>query len=110
MPWSEEQARLTQEARLHIASPEEVYRELQEIAKKPRGQLMGRDDKIEAALVERNQPLINLGLASFGTNEEVLKALYKHSLEPPRDATDAQYKRGLRIGCLSNEAVTAAHF
>jgi hypothetical protein len=110
MPWSEEQARLTQEARLHIASPEEVYRDLQEIAKKPRGQLMGRDDKIEAALVERNQPLINLGLVSFGTNKEVFKALYKHSLEPPRDATDAQYKRGLRIGCLSNEAVTAAHF
>src|SRR5262245_12795620 len=109
MQWSDEQSRLTQEARLLIASPEEVYRELQEIAKKPRGHLIGRDDKIEAALVERNLPLINLALASFGTNKEVFKALYKHSLEPAHDATDAQYKRGIRIGCLSNEAVTTAH-
>jgi hypothetical protein len=109
MPWSEEQARLMQEARLHIASPEAVYRELKEIANKPRVQLFGRKDEIEATLIERNEPLINLGLACFGTNEEVYKALYKHSVEPPRGATDAQYKRGLRIGCLSNKSVATAH-
>ena len=114
MPWSQRQAQLTKEAWLHIASPEEVYRELQEvakeIAKKPFVERFDRvlaNDEIELTLIERNQPLINLGLACFGTNWEVCRALYKHSLEPARDATDAQYKRGLRIGCLSNESVAA---
>jgi hypothetical protein len=67
-------------------------------------------DAIEALLVERNDPLINLGLACYGTNEEVFKALYKHGLAKPTDAVDERYKRGLRIGCLSNRAVPAANF
>jgi hypothetical protein len=71
MPWEEEQERLTQEARLNAASPEEVLRELKRIAQKPR---YGRNKAIEALLVERNDPLINLGLASYGTNEEVFTA------------------------------------
>src|SRR5262249_39684024 len=110
MPWSDEQERLTQEARLSVASPEEVLRELKRIAQKPRIELFGRDKTIEALLVERNEPVINLGLACYGTNEEVFKALYKHGLEKPADATDERYKRGLRIGCLSNTSVPAAHF
>ena len=109
MPWEEEQERLTQEARLSVASPEEVLLELKRIAQKPRFELMGRD-AIEALLVERNDPLINLGLACYGTSEEVFKALYKHGLAKPADAADERYKRGLRIGCLSNRSVPAAHF
>ena len=65
----DEQARLTREARLHTASPEEVYRELQEVANKPRGELMARDDKVEAALVERNQPLINPIMSELSANK-----------------------------------------
>jgi hypothetical protein len=110
MPWTDEQARLTQEARLHIASPEEVYRELQQIPQNARFELLVRNDEIEAALVERNEPLINLGLACYGTNKEVFKALFQHALGAPRDKADAQYRRGLRIGCLSNGSVPAAHF
>jgi hypothetical protein len=101
MPWEEEQERLTQEARLNVASPEEVLRELRRIAQKPRYE---RDKAIEALLVERNDPLINLGLACYGSNEEVLVALYKHGLEKPTDAADERYRRGLRIGCLSNRS------
>jgi hypothetical protein len=108
MPWGEEQERLTQEARLNVASPEEVLRELKRIAQKPRFELLGRDEAIEALLVERNDPLINLGLACYGTNKEVYTALYKHGLEKPTDAADERYKRGLRIGCLSNRSVPAA--
>jgi hypothetical protein len=109
MPWGDEQERLTQEARLSVASPEEVLRELKRIAQQPGFELMGRDEAIEALLVERNDPLINLGLACYGTNKEVFTALYKHGLEKPADATDERYKRGLRIGCLSNQSVPAAH-
>jgi hypothetical protein len=111
MPWEEEQERLTQEARLSVVSPEEVVRELKRIAQKPRYELLGRDNKaIEALLVERNDPVINLGLACYGTSKEVFTALYKHGLEKPTDVADARYKRGLRIGCLSNRSVRAAHF
>jgi hypothetical protein len=110
MPWGEEQERLTQEARLHAASPEEVFRGLRRIAQQPRFEVRGRDEAIEALLVERSHPLINLGLACYGTSEEVFKALYKHGLEKPADAADERYKRGLRIGCLSNRSVRAAHF
>jgi hypothetical protein len=102
MPWGDEQERLTQEARLSVASPEEVLRELKHIAQKPR---FVRDKAIEAVLVERNDPLINLGLACYGTSSEVFTALYKHGLEEPVDAADERYKRGLRIGCLSNQSV-----
>jgi hypothetical protein len=109
MPWGDEQERLTQEARLSVASPEEVLRELKRIAQKPRIELFGRDEAIEALLVERNEPLINLGLACYGTSKEVFTVLYKHGLEKPADATDERYKRGLRIGCLSNTSVPAAH-
>jgi hypothetical protein len=108
MPWGEEQERLTQEARLSVASPEEVVLELKRIAQQPRLELRGREP-IEALLVERSHPLINLGLACYGTSEEVFKALYKHGLEKPADVADERYKRGLRIGCLSNRSVPAAH-
>jgi hypothetical protein len=102
MPWEEEQERHTQEARLSVASPEDVLRELKRIAQKPPHELRVRDEAIQALLVERNDPLINLGLACYGISKEVFKALYKHGLEKPVDAADERYKRGLRIGCLSN--------
>jgi hypothetical protein len=110
MPWGEEQERLTQVARLNAASPEEVFRELKRTAPKSRIELLGRDKALEAGLVERNDPLINLGLACYGTNEEVFTALYKHGLAKPADAADERYKLGLRIGCLSNRSVVAAHW
>jgi hypothetical protein len=84
MPWEDEQERLTQEARLSVASPEEVVRELKRVAQKPRGELFGRE-AIEALLLERNDRVINLGLASYGTSADVFRALYKHGLEKPAD-------------------------
>jgi hypothetical protein len=107
MPWGEEQERLTEEARLSVASPEDVVRELKRVAQKSRGELRGRK-ALEALLVERNDRLINLGLACYGTSDEVFQALYKHGLEKPADVADERYRRGLRIGCLSNR--TVAHW
>jgi hypothetical protein len=48
--------------------------------------------------------------ACYGANEEVFAALYKHSLAPAKDEKDAQYKKGLQIGCLSNTTLPAAQF
>ena len=99
MSWEEEQERLTLEARLLASSPEAVFEELKELSAKTRAQRWWKnfDDKYEIGLVSRNERLINLGLAAYGT-----KALYKHGLEPAKDVSDASYKEGLRIGCLSN--------
>ena len=107
--WEEEQDRLTLEARLLASSPEAVFDELKKLSAKTRAQPFwnNRNDKYEIGLVDRNERLINLGLAAYGTNKEVLKALYQHALEPAQDVFDAGYKKGLRIGCLSNSTAPA---
>jgi hypothetical protein len=68
MPWSQEQERLTQQARLQIASPEEVYRELQEMTNKPRGELTVGDAAEAEAL------LCNPSVA-----DQLLVDLYAHT-------------------------------
>jgi hypothetical protein len=111
MSWEEEQERLVRQARLYTASPEAVFEELKRLGRLRKIELLTvSDEAVEPALLERNEPLINLGLACYCTHREVFKALYKHSLSPVRDEADMHYKRGLRIGCLSNQVVTRAHF
>ena len=97
MNWEEEQERLTLEARLLASSPEAVFEELKTLSLKTRAQPLNSGDKYEISLINRNERLINLGLAAYGTNKEVLKALYKHGLEPAQ-------------GRLSTSTVREAHF
>jgi hypothetical protein len=106
-----EQDQLIKQARLHLSPPEVVFEELKKQAQRSRREWFSYDDaKIEPMLLERNEPLINLGLACFGANREVFQALYKHSLTQPENGMDAIYKGGLRIGCLSNQIVAKVHF
>ena len=109
--WEAEQETLMLEARLLASRPEVAFDELKRLSEKIRAGTwdLEEEDKHEIALVSRNERLINLGLAAFGTNKEVTKALYKHALEPAEDASDASYKEGLRIGCLSNNTLPAVH-
>jgi hypothetical protein len=109
MSWREDRDALTQKARLFLASPEVVFQELKKLDQGSERRWWDRNDTFEPTLVERNDPLINLGLACFGANKDVLSALYKHSLLPATSTADAVYKEGLRIGCLSNTAVEKAH-
>ena len=82
MNWEEELHRLTLEARLLASSPETVFEELKKLSAKTKAQPFWNNwnDKYEIGLVDRNERLINLGLAAYGTNKQVLKALYKHGL------------------------------
>ena len=105
MPWTSQQDALNQEARLFLASPEVVFDELKKLSAKAE---FGKNDRLENVLIKRNHPLINLGLACYGANKEVFASLYKYSLAPAKDEKDAQYKKGLRIGCLSNSTLAAA--
>jgi hypothetical protein len=110
MNWEEEQQNLMREARLLSSNPEAVVEELKALSARTRAQPWWNSygDKYEISLFNRNERLINLGLAAYGTNKEVLKALYKHGLEPAEDASDATYKEGLRIGSLSNSTAPEA--
>jgi hypothetical protein len=89
---------------LFLASPEVVFQELKKLSA-TKSNLLGRDGGLETVLVKRNQPLINLGLASYGANKDVVAGLYKHALEAPKNEADAKYKEGIRIACLSNTTV-----
>src|SRR5262249_2489585 len=112
LSWEDEQEKLILEARLLASSPEVVFEELKKLSAKtvahPWWNTSGED--YEISLVSRNERLINLGLAAYGTNKGVLSALYKLGLEPAQDASDASYKEGLRIGCLSNRTAPEAHW
>jgi hypothetical protein len=112
MPWAEEQDKATLEARLFHSSPEAVFQELKERATTIRANRgRGRPDvnfaqeNAEAVLLERNDPLINLGLACFGTNREVFEALYRRGKDLASDVADERDKKALRIGCLSNHTI-----
>jgi hypothetical protein len=110
MSWEDQQNRITREGRLFLAAPEVVFDELKELSRRNRREILSSGtEALEATLIQRNEPLINLGLACYATNKDVFTALYKHSKEPPRDNADAIYKRSLRLGCLSNQTLTAAH-
>jgi hypothetical protein len=105
-----EQDQLINQARLQLSAPEVVFEELKKQAQRSRSEWYSYDYKsIEPMLLERNAPLINLGLACFGASSEVFQALYKHSLTQPENETDAIYKNGLRVGCLSNQVVAKMH-
>src|SRR5258705_13787616 len=110
MSWENEQDRIVRGGRLYSAPPELVFAELKDLSRRNRGEILSsKTEALETLLVERNDPLINLGLACYGTNKHVFTALYKHSLEPARDIADGLYKRNLRMGCLSNQTITAAN-
>jgi hypothetical protein len=67
--------RLTKQTRLHLSPPEVVFEEFRKQAQWSRSEWFSYDDKeIEPTLLERNEPLINLGLACFGANPEVFIA------------------------------------
>ena len=111
MSFETEQDQFIKQARLYLAPPNTVYEELRRQAERTRTEWFAYDDKkIEPLLVNRNEPLINLGLAAFGANQDVFSALYEHSHVPPENDADTAYKRGLRIGCLTNRILPKIHF
>ena len=93
------------EACLIVASPEHVLAELEKYSVEYIS-IFGGDSDLEQSLLARNDPLIDIGLARYAREEEVVAALYQKSLAKPADHLQERYFRGLRIACLSNEVVT----
>ena len=93
------------EARLIVARPEQVLVELEKYGDELKKSVFGGDEDLEKSLLARGEPLIDLGLARYAGDKEVVAALYQKSLAVPAGHLQERYVRGLRIACLSNEVV-----
>lgn len=97
----------TRLARLLVAAPEVVYEELKhysaEVIKAP---YRAGSKELEKALLTRDDPLINLGLASFGCTPEVVGVLWRRGMGLGNDV----FGEGLRIAVLSNETLDSRAF
>lgn len=90
MAWDDKTPALVTQARLLNLPPATVYEELKQYAAYQAESSFRQDNKLEEALLPRNDPLICLGLAQYGTSDKVAAVLYKlmpwaaHELEPAR--------------------------
>lgn len=89
------------EAHLIVASPEAVWSALQNYGSDPKTRYFS-DADLEKSLLARTHPLIDLGLARYGGEREVVAALYKKTFDKGADHLQQRYLRGLRLACLSN--------
>lgn len=104
MAWDTEAHRRITLAKLKFAPPDSVYAALRDYSDHVGGPFFfSADEELENTLLARNDPLINLGLARYAANETVLGALYRRGLE---GTGDPDYDKGLRLGCLSNRALS----
>jgi hypothetical protein len=110
MPEMDEQHRRIREARLLVSRPEDVFEELKRYAEQIKsGTFSAVDEQLEKSLAGRTDPLIDLGLARFGSDKDIVGELYEKALAPAKTAFEARYRKGLRIACLSNQSVPIHH-
>jgi hypothetical protein len=107
MPEMDEEGRRIREARLLVSRPEDVFEELKRYAEQIKSGTFSRlvDEQLEKSLAGRTDPLIDLGLARFGSDKDIVGELYEKALAPAKTALEARYRKGLRIACLSNQSV-----
>lgn len=69
------------------------------------------DDELEKSLLARNDPLIDMGLAQYATNGDVLKSLYRKTIASDTSShLKTRYRNGLRVALLSNESPRGTAF
>jgi hypothetical protein len=95
------------EARLLKSSAEDVFRDLEAeaAATNVRAAFWSRDDELDRSLFARNDPLINLAIAHFGTDKDIVRAVYRAATLETTDLLSERYNLGLRVACLSNTRV-----
>lgn len=103
--------RTTRLARLLIAPAPIVYEELKTYSNDVRANPYGSaSEELEVKLAARQEPLIDLGLASYGASKELIGKLYQGAKAPPTDEADASYKQGLRLAVLANQTIASKGF
>lgn len=98
---------LITEAELLASSPERVHHWLESRSMKSGNTKISSDEEMEHALLARNEPLINLGLARFSKYSEIVKILFAR-----RDSGDSinGHLDAVRLAVLSNESVYETSF
>lgn len=109
MAWSDEQDRLVRPGYLEHLPAADVFAELKRLSQTLTS-VHSPYKHVEPVLLHRGEPLINLALGLYGTDEDVYRTLYQFTLEPLRGEEDARLKHGIRVACLSNEALSLANF
>jgi len=87
-------------ARLMASPAEQVYQELREYADYQIKHLgLSADGNLEKTLLDRAEPLINLGLGQFAGSTSVVRLLYTRAREGTGNPV---LDRAVRLACLSN--------
>lgn len=91
-------------ARLLASAPDAVFDDMRRSAETlGRLSLSRGDEKLEFALVQRQEHLIDLALAQFGTSKAVVSPLLEEGLATASSPGDSLRRRGLRVACYANE-------
>ena len=98
--WDLREPECLTQARLMVAAPEFVYEQLKFYSENI-GRWEGKQD-LEKLLLRRNDKLINLALAQFATQMEIVQQLYEQACVST-DGDEQSYNLGLRVACLSNQ-------
>jgi hypothetical protein len=88
---------LVLEAQLAASTPDRVFAWLETRAVRPKDSPSDTDPQVEKSLLARGDPLINLGLAQYGIEDDTVKTLF--------NSTDPAYRPALRLAVLSNQAL-----
>ena len=96
-------------ARLSRLPPEAAVETLRARNQKSQSEdpYLGKCPEAENALLARKEPLIDLGLAQYGRDDDVLKELYRRSLIGTEDAV---LDMGVRLAALSNRLAPSRFF
>ena len=85
------------EAQLAASTPDRVFAWLEARAGRPKDSPSDADPQVEKSLLARNDPLINLGLAQYGVEDDTVRTLF--------NSTDPAHRPALRLAVLSNQAL-----
>ena len=94
---------LIKEAELLASTPERVYQWLEARAIKRENHDQEGDQELEAALLDRNEPLIEIAIARFAICNDTAKTLFNRVNS--RNANQA-HQRAVRLALLSSESLS----
>ena len=98
---------LIKEAELIDSSPERVFAWLESHCKYSKSYEKALDKEAEKALLDRDEPLIDLALAKFGQHQETLTELFARATTVN---TGQSREKAMRLAILGNQSINEAVF
>jgi hypothetical protein len=95
-------------AQLQLLPPEQVFEYLRARARPIADGTDGARER-DSALLKRNEPLIQLGLASFSSAPQIVRHIWLSAPAPLPEASSS-INSALRVACLANRCVPDHHF